>query len=188
MSTTNYVKSPRENEPGENSFGRFGMKTLKGPNGITKSIKVKEIFGIVTRKMVLCWVMSWQKTVVAGRTCLLSPSVVTRINMSKFLGNCWPFSTTAPRAAQKVPAFDLLPWPLYKMSKPVPPLPPWSLDDASAPPMMLLCAAAMQGDTTASGSDGSRTARPMHGHFPSCHQPVERLKKLRKRLADMDLV
>ena len=76
MSTTNYVKSPRENEPGENSFGRFGMKTLKGPNGITKSIKVKEIFGIVTRKMVLCWVMSWQKTVVAGRTCLLSPSVV----------------------------------------------------------------------------------------------------------------
>jgi hypothetical protein len=33
------------------------------------------------------------------------------------------------------------------------------------PPMMLLCAAAMQGDTTASGSDGSRTARPMHGHF-----------------------
>ena len=45
-------------------------------NGITGPVKVKKIFGTVTLNLVLCLGMSWQKTVVAWRTTILSPSVV----------------------------------------------------------------------------------------------------------------
>ena len=176
--TKKCVRSPREDEPGENSFGKVWDRTPENGNfGLTEPMKVKGIFGTVTLKKVLVLGILWQETAAAWRTTVLSPLVVTLNMLLKLLQPPLANTHHCPTGCPKVPAVRLAAM-APKMSKPAPPLPPQTTGEAAAvpaaaavrrkaPPMMLQCAAALQGTSTAASSDGSRARQdPYIGAMP----------------------
>jgi hypothetical protein len=132
MSTTNYVKSPRENEPGENSFGTIWDENSERPEWDHQVYKSQRDFwdsnpengpllGDVVEENSCGWAhMSLES--VSGDS---HQHVPVSGQLLAFQHHC---PTGCPKGPGVRPA-AMAP----KMSKPVPPLPPWSLDDASAP-------------------------------------------------------
>ena len=77
----------------------LGWKPRKRWMGSPDLWKSNNFFGTVTLNLVLRLGMSWQKTVVAWRTTVLSPSVVNLLKMLRCCSHCWLLTPTAPRAA-----------------------------------------------------------------------------------------
>jgi hypothetical protein len=97
IQTKKCVKSPREDEPGENSFGTVWDETPENENWDHRTYECKRDF----------WDSNPEEgpvfgdLAVASRITVLSPLVVTLKRLLKCCSHCWLTQTTALRAAQK---------------------------------------------------------------------------------------
>ena len=175
IKTKKCVRSPREDEPGENSFGKVWDEPLKNQFWAHRTYESQRDF----------WDSNPEEgpvfgDFVAGNSCGMAhnsfESVGGDSENAELLQPLLADTYHCPTGCLRVPAVRLAAM-APKMSKPVPPLPPQTTGEAAAvlaadvrrkaPPMMLQCAAALQGTSTAASSDGSRARQdPYIGAMP----------------------